>query len=159
MKKIISAVAITAILWSCNDGAHKGKFTLTGEIKSATDQKIYLEELYFSEKQPEVLDTGDIKKGKFTLAAMAQEESLFRLRTEDGKSNYLFINEDGNMSFTADIDKPETVNFSFSGVANSSLKKLLIHADSIGLVLSNKDRLLAEFLKAGIKETDSTLWL
>ncbi len=156
MKKIISAVAITAILWSCNAGADKGKFTLTGEIKSATDQKIYLEELYFSEKQPEVLDTGDIKKGKFTLAAMAQEESLFRLRTEDGKSNYLFINEDGNMSFTADIDKPETVNFSFSGVANSSLKKLLIHADSIGLVLSNKDRLLAEFLKAGIKETDST---
>lgn len=156
MKKIISAVAMSAFLLSCNTGAHKGKFTLTGEIKSATDQKIYLEELYFSEKQPEVLDTGDIKKGKFTLAAMAQEESLFRLRTEDGKSNYLFINEDGNMSFTADIDKPETVNFSFSGVANSSLKKLLIHADSIGLVLSNKDRLLAEFLKAGIKETDST---
>ena len=122
MKKLFTAAAIAAILFSCNTGADKGKFTLDGEIKSATDQKIYLEELYFSEKQPEVLDTGEIKNGKFTVAAIAAEEGLFRLRTEDGKSAYLFVSENGKMNFTASIDKPEIANRFFSGTANSSLK-------------------------------------
>ena len=156
MKKLFTAAVIAALLFSCNAGADKGKFTLDGEIKSATDQKIYLEELYFSEKQPEVLDTGEIKNGKFTVAAIAAEEGLFRLRTEDGKNAYLFVSENGKMNFTASIDKPEIANRFFSGTPNSSLKKLLLFTDSIGLLISNKNRLLSEFVKAGVKQDDSS---
>ena len=156
MKKLFTAAVIAALLFSCNAGADKGKFTLDGEIKSASDQKIYLEELYFSEKQPEVLDTGEIKNGKFTVAAIAAEEGLFRLRTEDGKNAYLFVSENGKMNFTASIDKPEIANRFFSGTANSSLKKLLLFTDSIGLLISNKNRLLSEFVKAGVKQDDSS---
>ena len=156
MKKLFTAAVIAALLFSCNAGADKGKFTLDGEIKSASDQKIYLEELYFSEKQPEVLDTGEIKNGKFTVAAIAAEEGLFRLRTEDGKNAYLFVSENGKMNFTASIDKPEIANRFFSGAANSSLKKLLLFTDSIGLLISNKNRLLSEFVKAGVKQDDSS---
>ncbi len=155
MKKLFPAVVIAAFLFSCNAGGNKEKFSVDGEIKGIADQKIYLEELYFSAKQPEVLDTAEIKKGKFTVEALAPEEGLFRLRTEDGKNAYLFVSEAGKINFTADLDKPETANLFFSGAANSSLKKLLIHADSIGLLISNKTRLAAELTKAGIKETDS----
>jgi peroxiredoxin len=155
MKKLCMAVLLAATLFSCNNSTDKGKFTVSGEIKSVTDQEIYLEELYFSDKRPQVLDTGEIKDGKFTVSALAPEEGLFRLRTADGKNGYLFINEDGNMNFSADIDKPETANRFFSGTANSSLKKLLLFTDSVGLLIANKDRLLADFLNQGVKVTDS----
>ena len=155
MKKILPAVVIAAILFSCNRGADKGNFTVNGEIKSVTDQKIYLEEIYFSDKQPEVLDTGVIKDGKFTVSAIAPEEGLYRLRTEDSLQAYLFISEPGKMTLTANANSQEISSRSFSGAANSSLKKLLMYTDSLGLLISNKNRLLNEFMKAGIKETDS----
>lgn len=156
MKKLFSAIGIAAVLFSCNAGDDKGKFTIDGEIKGLSDQKIYLEELYFSDKQPEVLDTAEIKGGKFTASALATEEGLFRLRTADEKNVFLFISDKGKMTFTADIDKPEIANRFFSGSANSSLKKLMVYTDSISLLISNKERLRSEFLKAGVPETDST---
>ncbi|MEP7238416.1 MAG: TlpA disulfide reductase family protein [Ferruginibacter sp.] len=156
MKKLFTAAAVAAILFSCNSGNDKGKFTLDGELKSSPDQKIYLEELYFSEKQPEVLDTAEIKNGKFTVSAIAPEEGLFRLRTEDGASSSLFINEGNKMNFTGIANGQESSSYSFSGSANSSLKKLLQYVDSVGILISNKNKLLTEFAKAGIKETDST---
>jgi len=156
MKKVLTAVVITAILFSCKQGSDKGKFTLTGELKSATGQKIFLEELYFSDKQPEVLDTGEIKDGKFTVSAIAAEEGLYRLRLEDASNAFLFISEAGNIKFTGDAVSQEASSRTFSGAANSSLKKLLLYTDSLGLLISNKNRLLSEFMKAGVNETDST---
>ncbi|MBK8609710.1 MAG: AhpC/TSA family protein [Chitinophagaceae bacterium] len=155
MKKIFPILGITLLLFSCKNGTDNGKFVLSGELKSTTDQKIYLEELFFSEQQPEVLDTGEIKNGKFTVSAVAPEEGLFRLRNEAGDQNYIFINDGPGITFTADAANPEVINRSVSGPANSSLKKLLLHTDSIGKMISAKYRLLAEFTKAGIPQTDS----
>ena len=154
MKKIFAVAAIAAILISCNDKADKGSFTLTGEIKASPNQKIYLEELYFSAKQPQVLDTGEIKNGKFTLSAVAPEEGLYRIRTEDG-ANTIFINEDSKMNFSGTAVSQEPINGSFSGPANSSLKTLIKYMDSISSLIANKNRLITEFSKAGVKETDS----
>jgi peroxiredoxin len=153
MRKIFAAAIIAGVLVSCNSGTDKGRFTLSGEIRSATDQKIYLEEVYFSEKPPEVLDTAEMKNGKFTVSALAAEEGLFRLRTEDKKNIYLFINEDGKMNFTADAGKSQS--FLFSGSANSSLKKLLLYTDSIGSLVAVKDTLLSKYAESGVKQTDS----
>jgi peroxiredoxin len=155
MKKLFVVAAIAAILFSCNDKADKGSFTLTGEIKASPDQKIYLEELYFSTKQPEVLDTGEIKNGKFSLAAIAPEEGLYRIRTEEG-ANAIFINEGSKIDFAGVAISQQPLSGIFSSPANSSLKKLMQHMDSISLLIANKNRLLDEFTKAGVKETDST---
>jgi peroxiredoxin len=154
MKKLFAVAAMAAILFSCNDKADKGSFTLTGEIKASPDQKIYLEELYFSTKQPEVLDTGEIKNGKFSLSAIAPEEGLYRIRTEDG-ANAIFINEENKINFTGVAISQQPLSGTFSSPANSSLKKLMQHMDSISLLIANKNRLLDEFTKAGAKETDS----
>ena len=155
MKKLLAAVAVTAILFSCTNENNKGKFTLAGELKSSPDQKIYLEELHFSDKPAEVLDTAEIKNGKFTAAALAPEEGLYRLRTEDGKTAFLFINEGANMTFKGDVNKPEITDVYFSGSANASLKKILTYTDSMNFLISNKNSLISEFLKAGVSQTDS----
>jgi peroxiredoxin len=155
MKKLFTTAALAAILFSCNDKADKGLFTLSGELKSSPDQKIYLEEVYFSAKQPEVLDTGEIKNGKFSVSAIAPEEGLYRIRTEDGAYD-IFINEDSKINFSGTYINQQPLRGSFSGSANSSLKNLITYSDSINLLLSNKNRLLAEFVKAGVIETDST---
>ena len=155
MKKLFAKAAFAAMLFSCNNNADKGKFTLSGELKALPDQKIYLEELYFSAKQPEVLDTGEIKNGKFTLDALAPEEGLFRIRTEEGASA-IFINEESKINFAGTAASQELLNGSFSGPSNGSLKKLIQHMDSVGMLISNKKRLIEEFTKAGANPTDST---
>jgi len=155
MKKIFPAAVFAAFLFSCNPGAHEDKFTLTGEIKSIPDQDIFLEELYFNGNEGDVLDTAEIKNGKFSVAALAPEEGLFRLRTADEKNAFYFISEGGKMTLAADINKPGTANLFFSGAANGSLKKFQIHTDSISSLLTSKDRLLAGYIDNGIKETDS----
>lgn len=155
MKKIIPAALIAAALFSCSSPGNSGKFTLQGELKSSPDQKIYLEEIYFSDKNPEVLDTAEIKDGKFTVEAIAPEEGLYRLRTEDDSHVYLFVSQAGKMNFSADINKPDMADINFSGQANSTLKTLMRNADSVGMMLSNKSRLLNEFSTAGVAETDS----
>jgi peroxiredoxin len=154
MKKIFTAAAIAAILFSCNDKADKGAFSVSGDIKATPDQKIYLEELYFSAKQPEVLDTGEIKGGKFSLSAIAPEEGLYRIRMEDG-GGAIFINEGSKINFTGTAVSQQPLNGSFSSPANIALKKLIQHADSVGLLIANKNRLLTEFSKASVKEDDS----
>ena len=157
MKKLLLAVTITAVLFSCNKGADKGKFTVEGELKNAVDQKIYLEELYFSDKQPEVLATGIVKDGKFTITTIASEEGLYRLRLEKDNTTYLFISEAGKINLKADVNNKELSGYSFSGAANSSLQKILHYTDSVGLLISNKDRLLGEFKKANINK--NFIWL
>lgn len=158
MKKIFTVLAVISLLVSCNNNPGKGKFTLNGELKGATDQKIYLEEIFFG-KGAEVLDTGMIKNGRFTVSAIAPEEGLYRLRLENSMNTYLFINEGGAMNFTADMNKPGFAAQSFSGSANSSLKGLLQYIDSVGKLISEKDRAINDLMQAGTAENDSTLKL
>ena len=75
MKKIFAAVAVASMLFSCNNKTDKGKFTLSGVLKGSPDQKIYLEQLYFSDKPADVLDTADIKNGKFEVSAIAPKKA------------------------------------------------------------------------------------
>lgn len=154
MNKLTAFAVIAALLFSCNNNTGKGVFTLEGEIPSHADEKIYLEELYFNGKQPEVLDTGEIKNGKFSLTAVAPEEGMYRIRTEKGE-NTIFINDGEKIQFMADPLSPEPMKGTFSGSANSSLKKLIGYIDSVGLLLDNKYRLLEAFTKASVKSDDS----
>lgn len=157
MKRSLSVVAVALLLFSCKNDSDKEKFTVSGELKNTPDSLVYLEELFFSEAAPEVLDTGIIKNGKFEVSALAPEEGLYRLRTEIGNTAYLFVNERGNMHFTGDADNRETTSYAFTGGANSSLKKILVHADSVGNLLSAKDLLITRLIKGGAAENDSTI--
>ena len=81
MKKLVCIVTIVTILISaCTNKSSDGQFTLSGNIKNIPNQKVYLEEMYFTQRAPEVLDTAEMKNGQFTLSAMAPE----KVYTESG---------------------------------------------------------------------------
>jgi peroxiredoxin len=156
MKKLLPAVLLAAVLFSCNNNTDKKRFTVNAELKGVSTEKFYLEELFFSQAQPEILDTIVVKNGKFTLSAIADEQGLYRVRNEAQTNSYLFINDGENINFSADINNPGNGNYTFSGAANASLKKILLHTDSIEKVMASKEKVLTALKTSGTIETDST---
>jgi len=144
MKKIMMSLALAFALFSCNNNAEKGKFTVSGELKNATDQKIYLEELFFSQKDPEVLDTADVKNGKFSLGALAPEEGLYRIRLEKGNAGFIFINDQSAINFSADLNDLSLSGPSFTSAANASMKKFIMAMDSQRTALASLSAKLQE---------------
>ncbi len=142
MKRLLALLATSALLYSCSNDTGKGKFTLTGELKGATNQKIFLEELFFANKAAQVLDTGIIKDGKFSVSAIAKEEGLYRVRVENSETAYFFINDGENISFKGDMAGAGLSGYQFSGTANASLKKTMEHIDSVSKLMSSKSELL-----------------
>ena len=93
MNRFYALSFLILALISCRNKEQYGQFSISGEIKNAGNQKIYLEQLYFSQKDPEVLDTTQLMNGKFTLSAIAAEEGMFRIRLEKNNTGFIFIND------------------------------------------------------------------
>lgn len=129
MKKLFTIV-LAAILFSCNNENTTGKFTVTGEIKDATDQKAFLEELHFSQDPPVVIDTLLIEKGKVKIKSIASEEGLYRIRLENGPG-FIFINDKDAITFTADATNDSYKSQTFNSPANASLKYFMNRLDSL----------------------------
>ncbi len=130
IRKITLCFTVIILLVSCKSQTEKGKFTLTGEVKNIGDQDIYLEQLYFSQKNPEVMDTASIKNGKFSLSAKATEEGMYRLRMEKMNAGFIFINDQPNISFKADMKDVSLEGPQFNSPANVLLKKLIVQLEN-----------------------------
>jgi peroxiredoxin len=85
--------------------------------------------LYFSQKNPEVLDTADIKDGKFTISAKGNEEGLYRLRFEKQETGYIFINDKAKINFKADVQDMTLQGPDFNTAANNAFKSFLVAID------------------------------
>ena len=127
MKKTLSLLIISLSILSCKNAETKGKFRISGEIKNVPDQLIFLEQLYFSQKNPEVLDTAKIRNGKFQLSTIAPEEGLYRLRLEKIESGFIFINDKPQIDLKADIKDVSLEGPVFNSPANTKLKGLLMN--------------------------------
>ena len=148
MKKNLAVLLISLAILSCKNQTPKGKFTISGDIKNVADQQIFLEQLYFSQKNPEVLDTAQIKNGKFELSTIAPEEGLYRLRLEKLESGFIFINDKPQINLKADIKDVSLQGPSFNSPANAKLKSLLMNiADRTTALQATSAKL--ETLKAG----------
>ena len=117
------------ILCACAEKKKAGGFTLTGDLKNAADQKIYLEQLYFSQKPPEVIDTGEVKNGKFKVMGTAAEAGIFRLRLANSDAAYLFINDDNEINMKADLNDKTLAGYTFNGASNEKFKSFLTKLD------------------------------
>jgi peroxiredoxin len=155
MKRILFSVSLLVSLIACNQKEESGTFTVNGNLKNIDNQKIYLEQLFFSEKNPEVLDTADIKDGKFTIASKASEEGLYRLRFEKQEIGYIFINDKSIIDFKADVKDITLQSPDFNTPANKAFKSFIVGVDSKQKGLTN---LSAEIdsLK-NIKKNDSAV--
>jgi peroxiredoxin len=122
-------IIVSVLIFSCNNKS-KDQFTINGKITNAKDQKVYLEQLFFNEKDIAVLDTAEIKNGKFELTATAAEEGLYRIRLEqDNNASYLILNDQPEIVFSAKIGNGSDDNFKDLKVetpGNKALKTLIV---------------------------------
>jgi peroxiredoxin/menaquinone-dependent protoporphyrinogen IX oxidase len=155
MKKIVTIVLLSIVIVSCNNGDSKGKFTVNGQLKNTPDQKVFLEELYFNQKDPEVIDTAEIKNGRFVLNGLAAEEGIYRIRLEKLNRGFLFINDNNSIDFTADLNDVSLKGPSFSSAANSSLKNFISINDSLMKQIQDAAATLNQLQQSGANQTDS----
>jgi peroxiredoxin len=149
MKRFLAIAAISIILFSCAGEAGKGKFVVKGEIKNAPDQKIILEEIFFdNSRSPEVLDTAELKNGKFTAEATAPEEGLYRLRMENEKAAFIFINDQAVIPFVADVKNLTFKTILFNSPANTQMKNFILGANEKETDLDAKATELQQFSPA-----------
>lgn len=153
MKKLFTIAACAVILLSCNTKSEQGKFTVTGQIKNTPNQKIYLEELFFSDKDPEVLDTAEIKNGQFTVAALAPEEGLYRLRLEKDSAFFIVINDKSELTFSADSKDLTIGGASINSAANASLKKFITGIQQQRIALETKSAEVQQL--SAVSQSDS----
>lgn len=132
MNKYFGFAILFLGLVSCNNKNDANTFTVKGQIKNISDQKIILEQLYFGDKTPTVLDSAMVKNGAFSLKGHATEEGLFRLKLENLPNGFLFINDKGLINFTADIKDVSIDGPKFETPANVGLKTLLKEVDKKG---------------------------
>jgi peroxiredoxin len=153
MKKFLPVVAVL-LFFSCKNESTTGKFTVEGEIKNSTDQKVYLEEIHFTMEAPVVIDTAMLEKGKVTFHGIAAEEGMYRIRLEDGPG-YIFINDKPEITFSADATDESYKTQAFNSPANASLKKFIGTLDS----LQGKLRAASDGITAlrGINAKDSVI--
>jgi peroxiredoxin len=116
---------ISLLIFSCTRQVKQGEFSLTGEIKNVPDQKIYLEHVFFSQQNPDLIDSAMVKNGKFSLKGSAAEESLFRVRLEHANNGYIFINDSPEINFTGDAKNNSFNSWRFNSPGNVSFKSLL----------------------------------
>lgn len=150
MKKLIPYLALVFCILSCNNNTNtnNGRFMLVGEIKNVPDQKVYLEQLYFSQKNPEIIDTAELKKGKFSVKFTAAEEGLFRIRLEKMDAGFIFVNDDPFINFTADIRDVSLDGPKFDTKANSILKNFIVNLDKKSRALNECDATLDSLAKS-----------
>jgi peroxiredoxin len=142
MKQLFIFISALFLL-SCGHNEKKGEFTVTGELKDAADQKVFLEQISFNQQPPQVLDTAEMKKGKFDVKTIATEEGLYRLRFEKN-AGYIFINDQPEIEFNADSKDSTLQSARFNTPANISLTKFIVLLDSIHSTLIGEDRNLKE---------------
>lgn len=138
MKKLFVFFCVL-FFFSCTSSHHNGLFTVNGHLADAADQKVYLEHLFFNQQPPEVLDTAEMKDGKFVIKGNASEEGLYRIRFEKNPG-YIFINDKDDIDFSADAKDTVLGTTKFFTPANSSLTSLIMTLDSIHTKLISEDQ-------------------
>jgi peroxiredoxin len=145
MNKIF--ILLTALfLFSCTSEHKTESFKVNGELKDAPDQKVFLEQIFFNQSPPQVLDTAEMTKGKFQVKANAPEEGLYRLRFEKN-AGYLFVNDKDDIDFSASATDSTLRATKFNTPANASLTKLIIMLDSIHTKLISEDQTRKEYMQ------------
>jgi peroxiredoxin len=155
MKQIITTIFIAIIFASCNNVDNKNVFTVNGNIKNTPDQKVYLEELFFNKKDPEVIDTADVTGGKFTVGGATTQEGIYRLRFEKLDRGFLFINDEKVINFSADVNDSTLSGPSFATPANNSFKNFIATNDGLMRGLNEDAAQLKQLQKNGVKPNDS----
>ncbi|HEX8563327.1 MAG TPA: TlpA disulfide reductase family protein [Flavobacterium sp.] len=134
MKKLFLALALPAILISCNK-AGKDEFVLTGTVKGSDGKNIILQ------RQDDSLgivavDTVKIENGKFSFTGTILEPSVHSLTIEDEVARPYLIVENGEINI--DINKDTVSESKISGTYNN--EQLMVFNDIASKI---RDKMIA----------------
>ena len=139
MKNKVFYVLLAFVWFSCTNKNSSGNFTIQGDLKNAPDQQVFLEQLFFNQNPLKVIDTAEMKDGKFELSGSSKEEGLYRIRFAQN-AGYLFINDQKETSFEANANDSTLHTSRINSAANASLTNLIIKLDSIHTRLMKLDQ-------------------
>src|SRR5688572_16830371 len=110
MKLIPFVIAMFLVLGlaACKQKKQTG-FEVSGKIKNAPAQVVYLEELSMEQMQSVILDSATLKEdGSFELGTLSKEETIYNLRMEGNHYPFLsFINDTEEITIDADFANTE----------------------------------------------------
>lgn len=113
--RIIAFISIVFLLQSCNSG-----FSVKGKINNMPSQQFIIEEL--GVEQNVIIDSGSTsKEGTFSITGQNKEESLYRIKFEQGKYILLALNNDDKATIDADWNQME--NYTVQGSTSSIVLK------------------------------------
>jgi peroxiredoxin len=135
MKRILlwASVVLAA---ACGQQADENSFSVKGSLANAEGQQVYLDELFFSDRNPQMVDSATIKNGAFTVKAVAKEQGIYRIRTSGNPTGFLFINDRPSIAFAADAKDMSLNGPVFASPANSTLKRFIATVDSLGKAMA-----------------------
>ena len=140
-------IAIVLLLASCQS-AKIDKFTVSGEISNAPDQPVYLEYMPFDNEAPKVLDTAEMKDGKFELKGTSKDEGLHRIRL-GADFGYFFVNDKAKITMSADMHDSTMHSVKFSSPASASINNFISIVDSLNTKLVLDQRMAQAFMQEG----------
>ncbi len=155
MRTYFLGLLICSCFISCGSPNDKKVTTILGEIKNYSGKKILLEELFFTKRNPEVIDSATVTNGKFTIKTQFAEEGLYRIKLEDDRG-FLFINDQPSIPFRVDVNSISMNDLFFKSPANASLQFFFNRSDSMMRDLKTKYELLNHLRELKTPETDST---
>lgn len=147
MKKLFYSAIVLCAMAACQQTG-VGKFEVEGELKGAVDQHVFLEQIPFNQDAPQVLDTSEMKGGKFDLKANSKEEGLYRIRFEKN-SAFLFINDKKDIQLIANAEDSTLKTTRVSSPATASLYNFIIVLDSAHTKMLLDDQSRQMFMQSG----------
>ena len=160
MKNILLQLSFLITLFllnSCGQKNQEIRYNVAGTIKSATGEKLLLQEIPYGGKPIITLDSTSLKEdGKYSFDFIAKEEGIYRIATEKDLE-ILFINDVENIQINADANDYNSYQIKGSKTSEGLLKFLKEYRQkdsSIFATLYNLDALQNQ------KGKDSTIfWL
>lgn len=153
MKKIFGIVLLAGAV-SCGQQESGSSFEVTGKVRNAAAEMVYLEE-NTPDARPVILDSAVLKDdGSFTLKTKNREESLYQLRLKGKQTPFaFFINDASRITVEADLNnttEPYTVK-------NSPATKTLLEFDKAmyakGMQLFSQGSKVDSLQKAGAPDS------
>lgn len=157
LKNILTTLFLFFVTCSCNSAQVNKDFTVEGTIKDVKDQKVYLEELFFNEKEPVVKDSATMKNGVFKLKATAKEEGMYRVRLENDEKFFLFINDESEIKFSGELDSKNPIASTINTSANQALISLVKKIISTDEVFKKKTEQLDSLMDVSGEQDSSYL--
>ena len=151
MKNVFLFTAIVTTLFACKSNSPKN-FTINGELKNAPTTVVYLEQISYDNRPPQVVDSVTVTNGVFTLTGKSNEESLLQIRfPQQEKAPFYFVVTDAStIELKGDWNDISKLSFKNSPAS----ERLRIFVDSLS-VTQQKIFIVRSEMEQNLTQPDS----